>query len=82
LSDQPGFLDESRPDFRLRTEVRWQELQGDGTVEPGVAGEEDDPHSPAPELALQRIPPRDGRLQLEEFPGESVRRCAQKFGLD
>ena len=42
---------------------------GDVTIQLHVAGEVNDPHSPAADLTLEGILSGEGRLEFEEFAG-------------
>jgi len=60
------FAQETVAQVRITGVVRRQQLDRHEPVEPDLTGEIHDPHSAAPELALQRITAGERGLELEE----------------
>jgi hypothetical protein len=69
-----------KPLFRvgLRGELGRKELDGDQALERDVARQEDDPHPPASQLALEGEPSRERRLELREERVHGARECGAR----
>jgi hypothetical protein len=64
-------------------ELRVQDLEGDGALVLGVLGEVDGGHAPAPQLALEGVPARQGRAQpLRGVCHQACFRRLRKIGKD
>ena len=66
-SGGPRLLQEAVPLGGLRREVRREQLDRDRAVERHITGEQHDPHTASPELALDRIAAGEQLLEGQEF---------------
>jgi len=63
----PRLLQEALPLVGARREVRREQFDRDRAVERHITGEQHDPHTASPELALDRIAAGEQLLEGEEF---------------
>ena len=61
-----GLIEEPVPEGWLPGDIRAEKLDGDGTVEPDIAGQEDHAHSSPSDLALEGVAAYQRPLQAEK----------------